>query len=360
MTHSWCRDIPRDEAVRAAEDGRPGPLPTLADVIAQPFADQAKYSPSLSESGKGQSGMRTERVALEVTHNNPWDINHWPWDYILRLGKRESVRVVEDPIPPAPVSRPAETRQTKAERIGGGWWLPKYDLPSPPPPPPPAPPRVHRGSGVFDANGDEVPWEGVVAMLTDERDAAIREREELRKECERRLTMCERMKQERDQARFHVAIAQARVAELESQLESVACRAATAETALREIFAQDYARSSVNGASWKMHDIAEKALKSAPTASGAAGTGWLTAEERRLIEGMMESASAFPPTMHWHSGCTVRDTLRILQSILARSSPPEVVLPRVYCHGGDGEPLVDLEDVRAALAAAGVTVKEVG
>ena len=34
MTHSWCRDIPRDEAVRAAEDGRSGPLPTLEEAIA--------------------------------------------------------------------------------------------------------------------------------------------------------------------------------------------------------------------------------------------------------------------------------------------------------------------------------------
>ena len=38
MTH-WCRDIPRDEAVRAAEDNRQGPLPTLEAVIAGPFAD---------------------------------------------------------------------------------------------------------------------------------------------------------------------------------------------------------------------------------------------------------------------------------------------------------------------------------
>ena len=30
----WCRDIPRDEAVRASEDNRPGPLPTLEEAIA--------------------------------------------------------------------------------------------------------------------------------------------------------------------------------------------------------------------------------------------------------------------------------------------------------------------------------------
>ena len=31
--HSWCRDVQRDEAVRASEDNRPGPLPTLEEAI---------------------------------------------------------------------------------------------------------------------------------------------------------------------------------------------------------------------------------------------------------------------------------------------------------------------------------------
>ena len=57
-THSWCRSPARDEAVRAAEDGRSGPLPTLEDVIAEPFA----HSPGTCETGEGQSGLRTERV----------------------------------------------------------------------------------------------------------------------------------------------------------------------------------------------------------------------------------------------------------------------------------------------------------
>ena len=32
-THSWCKSPCRDEAVRASEDGRPGPLPTLEECI---------------------------------------------------------------------------------------------------------------------------------------------------------------------------------------------------------------------------------------------------------------------------------------------------------------------------------------
>jgi hypothetical protein len=139
------------------------------------------------------NGLRTERVVLQIAHWGPESAARWDFAYCFsELYALESVRVVEDEerqappttktattendyVPPAPVSRPAETRQTQAERVGGGWWFPKYDKPSSPPPPPPAPPRVHRGSGVFDASGDEVPWEGVVATLTDERDAAIRE-----------------------------------------------------------------------------------------------------------------------------------------------------------------------------------------
>ncbi len=35
---TWCKDTARDAAVRAAEDNRTGPLPTLAEAIAAPFA----------------------------------------------------------------------------------------------------------------------------------------------------------------------------------------------------------------------------------------------------------------------------------------------------------------------------------
>ena len=362
MSHSWCRDIPRDEAVRAAEDGRSGPLPTLDECIERQkhaamtagvkegfvkadgewkrltenelrqllvipksvsassavepenkgdsmrppttktatvendFADGPKCSPAVSETGEGQSGLRTERV-----------------------------------VPPAPESRPAETRQTKAERIGGGWWFPKYDLPSPPPPPPPAPPRVPRGSGVFDANGDEVPWEGVVAALTDERDAAIRERDEAK-------------------ARVEVLIRQ--------------------------------------------RDLFRKQLESAPAASGAAGTvpvAWgilrgghfivATVNEIAANESckgyggtVVPLYAAQPPARSWLSekerGALKRafDLLcdddgdnplaGTVQKLLARSSPPEVVLPVVWREAaGD---VMSADEVCAALASAGVPCKEVG
>jgi hypothetical protein len=51
MTHAWCRDIARDAAVRAAEDGRTGPLPTLEEAIASPFTDAAERSVPVSKTG---------------------------------------------------------------------------------------------------------------------------------------------------------------------------------------------------------------------------------------------------------------------------------------------------------------------
>jgi hypothetical protein len=134
MTHAWCSDVTRDAAVRAAEDGRDRPLPTLgecidgmfpksgsassgvehenkgvrmtksdrqaadyrAEAIARPFADAAERSSTVSETGEGQSGMRTERVVLEVTHFGPESAASWEWKYHIRPRHIfESVRVVE-------------------------------------------------------------------------------------------------------------------------------------------------------------------------------------------------------------------------------------------------------------------------
>ena len=101
---TWCKDIERDAAVRAAEDGRTGPLPTLGEAIAGPFADAAERSSTVSKTGDGQSGMRTERITLEVTRpaipNYPAPAKHWMWQHLLRdivQGDRESVRVVDEP-----------------------------------------------------------------------------------------------------------------------------------------------------------------------------------------------------------------------------------------------------------------------
>jgi len=94
VEHAWCHDIARDAAVRAAEDGRTGPLPTLGEAIAGPFAEAAERSSTVSETGEGQSGLRTERVVLEITHDGKHGpVSTWPFE----CGSHgKGVRVVEE------------------------------------------------------------------------------------------------------------------------------------------------------------------------------------------------------------------------------------------------------------------------
>lgn len=306
--HDWCRDIRRDEAVRASEEGRSGPLPTLEAVIAQPFASQAKCSPSLSESGETQSGLRTERVTLEITHSVP--VGLWDWTHILETYRPgESVRVVEE------------------------------------------------------AHFDDL------ANMSLERDAAIQQHS---RECVKCSALADK-----------VIGLKARVASLESQLESVACRAATAENRVAELEStakaaadanadgeSNHAAPAASGAAgpvawmceWADHtsfydsltlaeaaacgDIVPQPLYRLPpqAASVAAGTGWLTADDRRTLS----------ETAYVLDDRKAHAYARFVRKLLARSSPPEVVLP----------PMViaydDMEMLKEALAAAGVKVKEVG
>jgi hypothetical protein len=81
--------------------------------------------------------------------------------------------------------------------------------------------------------------------------------------------------------------------------------------------------------------------------------GWLTEEEREAVQWAADTA--------YDKQHPAEDTLR---SVLARSSPPEVVLPHdmgrhcgseQYCLGWEA----GLQDARLSIAAAGVAVKEV-
>jgi hypothetical protein len=341
MTHAWCSDPARDAAVRAAEDGRSGPLPTLGEAIARPFAEGAERSSTVSKTGDGQSGLRTERITLEVTHDLDEPLADWLVESMrCALTHGESVRVVSDEerelppttkpattendyVPPAPVSRPAETRQTQAERVGGGWWFPKHDQPCVAPAPPPAPPRVHRGSGVFDANGDEVPWEGVVATLTEERDAAIRERDALRASSITQALTADRFAsavQEADKLR-------ARVAELEA------------------------ASGGGDGEAYMVTASGIPLYRQPPQPRG-----WLTGEEREAVNAARDY---FDNDDHGDSECVF--IARVLKQLLARSTPPEVVLP--VCpftphstHAWGWREAAG--KIKKLLAAAGVAVKE--
>ena len=405
--HPWCMSPARDEAVRASEDNRQGPLPTLEECIEQPFADQAKRSAAVSETGEGQSGLRTEavterrppepkgggnvtgglrteRVTLEITRpvfaNYPTSAFEFMWGHLLRdvvKGDRESVRVVD----------------THAEEVA----------------------QSVAWEGARDA------YRGRIARLTDERDAAIRERDAAKARLSTRLAGGDAMwsrllavggerdswKILADKSNARADSLTARVAELESQLESVACRAATAENRVAELESAAKLAPAANADGGSNHAPAASGVRSehalrehvaaivhdamrferegitptwqagnsyaesrarqaaleivallnpsaAPAASGAAGTGWLTAEEREALT--------------WWCGSTqpvdidqLNAWCAAIRNLLARSTPPEVVRPgtQVRYHRLSVEEQRDDQWI-AALAAAGVKVKEVG
>jgi hypothetical protein len=134
--HAWCHDPARDAAVRAAEDNRTGPLPTLGEAIAAPFActacggfgmdhrckescDDCEWTPQTSD------GMRTERITLELTHDLDARLSDWIVEVVDEsLGLMESVRVVEeahfDDLAQVAMERDAAIRERdtlRAERI---------------------------------------------------------------------------------------------------------------------------------------------------------------------------------------------------------------------------------------------------
>jgi len=76
--------------------------------------------------------------------------------------------------------------------------------------------------------------------------------------------------------------------------------------------------------------------------------GWLTGDERELIAGITDDDEY------------TEDGQNIAKGLLARSTPPEVVLPETVCWVESNFRYYRVREVRDALAAAGVAVKEVG
>ena len=287
---AWCKDTARDAAVRAAEDGRTGPLPTLGECIVAPFAEAAERSVEVSKTGEGQSGMRTERITLEVTHKAALSAREWHmWRTIFDPRYGESVRVVEEP---------------------------------------------H-----FDD----------LAQVAMQRDAAIREREA--------------WKLLADRTNERLSAAEARVAELEQQIGQADAEDADTGYALRLfvdgrrilshelgptqagafLIAADHLAKYIREEYKPITDATNSSVSDLEAASGGGEQprGWLTSEEKAAIRWAM--SEGFDE--------------EVLCGLLSRSSPPEVVLESWREAAGE---VVSLDDVRAALAAIGVAVKEVG
>ena len=244
--HAWCRDIPRDEAVRAAEDGRSGPLPTLEKVIAA-VTERRPVQPG---GGGNVTGLRTERVTLEITH----DLDAPPGEWIVQvidesLGLMESVRVVEEAKLAPPANADAGSNQAPAASGAAGTEVVAWGV-------------RHSGHSTF---GPYAVW-------------SVRESEEL-------------------------------------------------------------AREAFDAAKGWVHFP----LYAAPQPA----KGWLTAEEQKTLS---ETADVLDDRKaHAYA--------RFVRELLARSTPPEVMHP---AHRGAPEIRERDSWWRKALAAAGVTVKEVG
>ena len=243
------------------------------------FADAAERSSTVSKTVETQSGLRTERVTLEIRHyddNDSDSVYRWNWAEMMSeqgLGINESVRVVEEELSDAWAQRLARL-------------------------------TAERDAAIRERDEAAEFWKGELRSRTAERDTAIREREELRtkleaaESCINSAQLIEHEWDDRERQWKHkLSAAEARVAELE-----------------------------------------------AASGGGEQPRGWLTEEERELIAGITDDDEY------------TEEGQDIANRILARSTPPEVVLPDwvKMCVSHDRQ-----NQLRKALAAAGVAVKEV-
>jgi len=252
------------------------------DGVVRRVRGTADAAPPQPDPVPPSDGLRTERVTLEIVQqvtNGYTPVCSWPWDEILEdwgLSRRgESARVVEQAdassdeaiAHSATLNALAETRESLA--------------------------AANRG----------------IARLTAERDAAIRERDAAKKECE----------DIRRKKNYNDRVLWAKV----DRAESIAL---TAVEALRKISALDYSRAAVNGAAYDAHCIAKAALQSAPAANagGEQQLVGLSPAERDGLQGIADGvrrhASGFIITAS-------SDAARAVESVLARhtlAAPPAV------------------------------------
>jgi hypothetical protein len=256
MGHAWCHDIARDAAVRAAEDGRTEPLPTLGECIDGMFPKSVSASSAQEQENKGDGmatdGLRTERVSLSLK----------------RMGE-----------------------------------------------------------------------------LISERDAAIRERQKLEDRLSRVLKSSDSMWSQILVVGADRDALRARVAELEAAAKLAPDANADGQA--------NHAAQAASGGGEHFADASKMVEQP---------RGWLTEEERNALETVRIHISnadgldeATERECKWVSDVCYR--------LLARSSPPEVVLPAppfARSNIAYRDWMMCLKAVKESLAAAGVAVKEVG
>ena len=364
--HPWCSNIARDTAIRAAEDAAASERPPLPDhrdlpervarLEAAVFGVTESRSADAMTDETSQSGLRTERVTLEITHDGTWaHPTEWSWPTILEdqgsiaENEGESVRVVPSSESDAEVERLlAEVVASRASRDAATTFMEQA--------------QQQRDSALAR-----------VAELEEARkrfDSALEEA--------RNATGINDLILQRDEAENERDALKARVAELESLLyragkndpsdgdSDAKCteRESSADAepvADAEPFAWAVIHNDAN-ASWcyafrRLEDQAKREYPSpefhhvplyrAPPPP----RGWLTQDEIAALTGCCVS-----------NGDLRESGKQILRSLLSRNSPPRVRLPQCqYEHYEDGwTPWFNaIKAMQKALAAAGVEVADV-
>ena len=358
--HAWCRDVPRDEAVRAAEDGRSGPLPTLEEAM-DAVTDRRPPEPG---GGGNVTDLRTERVTLEITHSVP--VAQWDWTHILETYRPgESVRVVEethfDDLAQVAMERDAAIRERdnlRAERITQTLTADRF------------------AEAVAEADalrGRVASLESQLESVADRAAAAETALEAAPAASGWRMLEHWEIVQEGDEILWHnqwsavlsVEIGTKRCEHAVPFRRRVPAPAASGAEGTEPGWLTPTEREAImylianrsqfapqtpheerrNAASRVCHDLL--ARSSRPPAPG-----WLTAEEREAVEFVLKQAKKTYHHKYDH-------VVKAMESLLARSSPPEVVRPKRW---EDMRSVIgDERDAEwfAALAAAGVAVKEV-
>ena len=339
-----------------------------AEAIAAPFADAAERSSTVSKTGEGQSGMRTERITLELPPTPEPSVarvtlefsgrlrshpSQWPWDLILSGGcvvssePGDFFRVVDeahfDDLAQVAMERDAAIREREEAQARVAELEAAAKL---------APPANDDGGSnhaAQAASGGGYAGDGVVLECDDcgnrfwlddtsggshrmiEPDNAFGG-EVWESYCPSCHTQAASGGGEGEPVAWGVIV---------HRDTAVFCCPFAVKQAADHFVA-------LNGVNERMSVVPLYRVPPQPR-------GWLTDEERKAV---VRAESQLGE--EYSHGPSDNEAAAVLRSLLARSSPPEVVLPLVAWWAVTGHALVRRVEVRAALAAAGVAVKEVG
>jgi hypothetical protein len=371
LRHAFAKsEIERLKAIRE----RDGELPTLGECIerqkktARPCGGTDPAPLGGDPSGAG-NGMRTERITLEVTYDQKTQGHPGTWDWsTMVLNDGESVRVVEEAVGSVDDRAYADSMACDEERDFANRILAERDAAI-----------REREKAVAQAAED-------ARAYAAESDARAQAQRELQDRCDTAFVPAESacsgaaerlhretwLRLERDELIIQRDELISRVAELEAQ--------AKLAPDANDDGASNHAAQAASGGgepvAWMVEwtDHAELYGSKTQAERAAAGDvvpqplycsppqprGWLTEHERRMLANALSTCRV--EAKHSYRSGDERaadgyaDEALAIESILARSTPPEVVLESWREAAGD---VVSLDDVRAALAAIGVEVKEV-